>query len=102
MALQGGGGAGEVEPMLYVHISTPFPLPWSHSQPPFPSPFPPFLLPTFDQPGKEAAVADEGLPLHGVPVHVLQVALLGTRVSGGEGGGGASTGILLHSKCMRV
>lgn len=36
--------------MLYVHISTPLPLPWSHSQPPFPSTFPPsFCLPLTSQ-----------------------------------------------------
>lgn len=42
---------------------------------------------TFDQPGEEAAVTDEGLPFQGIPVHVLQLALLGTGVSAGEGRG---------------
>ena len=65
---------------LHPLSSTSFPMhPFSSSRHPSPSP-------TFDQPGKEAAVADEGLPLQGVPVHVLQLALLCTRVPAGEGG----------------
>ena len=47
---------------------------------------------TLDQPGEEAAVTDEGLPLQGIPVHVLQLALLGTGVSAGGGGGGGGGG----------
>ena len=62
-------------PTLKLHFFTHAPF----STSPHPSP-----SPTFDQPGKEAAVANEGLPLQGVPVHVLQLALLGTRVPAGE------------------